>query len=90
MSQFEASLTRPHRKQHHAGEIETFPTGRMTYLAPKPLPTGGLPVDYSHAVGVINDRYLDCGIGMSSAFMWQMTLGVPFGFFCLVHWFFQR
>jgi hypothetical protein len=55
----------------------------MTYLAPKPLPTGGLPVDYSHAVGVMNDRYLDFGIGKSDVFMWQMTLFVPFGFFLL-------
>lgn len=83
MSQLEASLIRPNRKQYHAGEIEAFPTGRMTYLAPKPLPTGELPVDYGHTVGVINDRYLDFGIGRSSAFMWQMTLGVPFGLFLL-------
>jgi|SRR5690554_954538 len=83
MSQFEVSLMRPNPKQHHAGEIEPFPTGHMTYLAPKPLPTGALPMDYSHAVGVMNDRYLDFGIGKSSVFMWQMTLGVPFGFFLL-------
>ncbi|HDZ39451.1 MAG TPA: hypothetical protein ENH62_14450 [Marinobacter sp.] len=83
MSQFEASLTRPHRKQHYAGDIEAFPTGHMTYLAPKPLPTGALPMDYSHAVGVMNDRYLDFGIGKSAVFMWQMTLFVPFGMFLL-------
>lgn len=83
MSQFEAPPTRSHRRQHHAGEIEPFPTGHMTYLAPKPLPTGEMPVDYGHAVGVINDRYLDFGIGMSSAFVWQVTLGVPFFGFLL-------
>src|SRR5690554_6937035 len=83
MSLFEAPLIRPHRKPHHAGEIEPFPTGHLTYLAPKPLPTGALPMDYSHAVGVMNDRYLDFGIGKSDVFMWQMTLFVPFGMFLL-------
>lgn len=74
---------RPSRKRHQAGEIESFPTGRLTYLAPKPLPTGELPVDYGRAVGTVTDRYLDFGVGNSFAFAWQMVLGGPFGLFLL-------
>jgi len=73
---------RPSRKRHQAGEVESFPTGQLTYLAPKPLPTGALPVDYGRAVGTVTDHYLDFGVGNSFAFAWQMVLGGPFfGFF---------
>lgn len=75
---------RPSRKRHHAGEIESFPTGRLTYLAPKPLPTGALPVDYGRAVGIVTKQYLDFGVGNSFAFAWQMVLGIPFAGFLLV------
>jgi len=74
---------RPSRKRHQAGEVESFPTGRLTYLAPKPLPTGELPVDYGRAVGAVTAHYLDFGVGNSFAFAWQMVLGGPFGLFLL-------
>ena len=43
----------------HAGRSEPFPSGRLTLLSPKPLPTGLPPVDHGHAVGEVNDGYLD-------------------------------
>lgn len=73
----------PSRKPHQAGEVEAFPTGRLTYLAPKPLPTGALPVDYGRAVGAVTARYLDFGVGNSFAFAWQMILGGAFFGFLL-------
>ena len=74
---------RPSRQRHQAGEIEPFPTGRLTYLAPKPLPTGALPVDYGRVVGTVTEHYLDLGVGKSFAFAWQMVLGGPFFLFLL-------
>ncbi|WP_300498321.1 hypothetical protein [Marinobacter sp.] len=74
---------RPSRKPHQAGEVESLPTGRLTYLAPKPLPTGALPVDFGRAVGFVTDHYLDFGVGNSFAFAWQMVLGGPFVLFLL-------
>ncbi|TBW43763.1 hypothetical protein EZI54_23955, partial [Marinobacter halodurans] len=73
----------PDHKRHHAGEVEPFPSGRITYLAPKPLPTGLPPVDHGHAVGTVTDHYLDFGVGNSFAFSWQMALGGPFACFLL-------
>ncbi|MDY6842070.1 MAG: hypothetical protein SV429_11355 [Pseudomonadota bacterium] len=74
---------RPSRQRHQAGEVESFPTGRLTYLAPKPLPTGALPVDYGRVVGTVTEHYLDLGVGKSFAFAWQMVLGGPFFLFLL-------
>ncbi|WP_349972808.1 hypothetical protein [Pseudomonas caspiana] len=62
----------------HAGMIETFPTGQVVYLAPLPLPTDLPAQDYGHAVGDLNDTYLDFGVGLPAVFGWQMTLGGPF------------
>ncbi|MEC7727615.1 MAG: hypothetical protein VX555_02975 [Pseudomonadota bacterium] len=81
MTQF-AKSSQEH-KRHHAGAVEPFPSGRITYLAPKPLPTGFPPVDYGHAVGAVTQHYLDFGVGNSSAFAWQMTIFGPFGLFLL-------
>jgi hypothetical protein len=58
--------------------VETFPTGQVVYLAPLPLPTDLPAQDYGHAVGDVNDTYLDFGIGLPAVFGWQMTLGIPF------------
>ncbi|MCL1476582.1 MAG: hypothetical protein MH219_02935 [Marinobacter sp.] len=38
-------------------------------------------MDHGHAVGEVNDGYLDFGTGVTSVFGWQMTLGGPFGLF---------
>jgi hypothetical protein len=67
---------------HHsptAGMVETFPTGQVVYLAPLPLPTDLPPQDYGHAVGEVNDTYLDFGVGLPAVFGWQMIVGHPFG-----------
>jgi hypothetical protein len=66
---------------HHnptAGMVETFPTGQVVYLAPLPLPTDLPAQDYGHAVGEINNTYMDFGVGLPSVFAWQMGLGAPF------------
>ena len=67
-----------------AGKVETFPSGRLTFLAPLPLPTGLPPTDHGHAVGEVNDRYLDFGVGLPPVFGWQVTLGTPLAGFVLV------
>lgn len=63
-------------KVHRAGDIEPFPSGYTTYLAPLPLPTEASP--YSPYVSDLNDTYLDFGGGKPQVFAWQMTLGGPF------------
>jgi len=62
----------------YAGMLESFPTGLITYLAPLPLPTDLPAQDYGHAVGEVNDAYLDFGVGLPAVFAWQMGLGTPF------------
>lgn len=71
-----------------AGRSEPFPSGRLTFVSPRPLPTGLPPVDHGHAVGEVNDGYLDFGTGVTPVFGWQMTLGGPFGLFLLGAFFF--
>jgi hypothetical protein len=66
----------PVMKLHRAGDIEHFPSGYTTYLAPLPLPTEASP--YSPYVSDLNDTYLDFGGGKPQVFPWQMTLGGPF------------
>jgi hypothetical protein len=59
-----------------AGDIEPFPSGKITYLAPLPLPT---PMSaYGPHIGELNDVFMDFGLGSPQVFMWQMTLGGPF------------
>jgi len=67
-----------------ARRSEPFPSGRLTFLAPLPLPTGLPPVDHGHAVGEVNEGYLDFGVGTPPVFGWQMALGGLFFVFCLV------
>jgi len=71
-----------------AGRSEPFPSGRLTFLAPRPLPTGLPPVDHGHAVGEVNEGYLDFGAGATSVFGWQATLGIPFFCFLFIAFFF--
>jgi hypothetical protein len=67
----------PHLEQRRkAGDVEPFPSGKITYLAPLPLPTA-LPPHGPH-IGELNDVYMDFGLGSPQVFMWQMTLGLPF------------
>src|SRR5690606_1610060 len=61
-----------------AGDVSTFPGGRVSYLAPLPLPTGLPAQDHAHVVGVVNETYLDFGVGLPPVFGWQLTLGLPF------------
>jgi hypothetical protein len=63
-------------KRYRAGDIEHFPLGSTTYLAPLPLPTDSTP--HSPHVSDLNDTYLDFGGGKPQVFSWQMTLGGPF------------
>lgn len=66
-------------KQHRAGDVIGFPSGLVSYLAPLPLPTGSPTQDYAHAVGEVNDIYLDFGVGLPNVFAWQTKLGLPLG-----------
>ncbi|MDR9752757.1 hypothetical protein RG836_14980 [Pseudomonas sp. SZMC_28357] len=59
-----------------AGDVEPFPSGKITYLAPLPLPTP-LPPHGPH-IGEMNDAFMDFGLGSPQVFMWQVTLGLPF------------
>ncbi|MHC8339577.1 hypothetical protein [Pseudomonas sp. HLT2-19-2] len=70
-------LPSPHLEQSRkAGDVEPFPSGRITYLAPLPLPTP-LPPLGPH-IGELNEVYMDFGLGSPQVFMWQVTLGGPF------------
>ena len=65
-----------------AGDIEYFPAGHKTYLAPLPLPTGAQP--YCPYISDHNDIYLDFGGGIPNVFSYQVNLGGPFAYACLV------
>ncbi|CAI8946051.1 Photosystem I assembly protein Ycf4 [Pseudomonas sp. IT-P100] len=76
-TKIEMPLPSPHLEQSRkAGDVEPFPSGRITYLAPLPLPTP-LPPHGPH-IGELNEVYMDFGLGSPQVFMWQMTLGGPF------------
>lgn len=70
-----------------AGRSVPFPSGQLTFLSPRPMPTGLSPVDHGRAVGEVNDGYLDFGMGVTSVFGWQATLGIPFFCFLLFAFF---
>ncbi|SEN69734.1 hypothetical protein SAMN04487857_1491, partial [Pseudomonas sp. ok272] len=63
---------------HKAGDVEPFPSGRVTYLAPLPLPTSVPP--HGPHIGELNDVHIDFGMPSPEVFMWQVTLGGPFTF----------
>lgn len=63
-------------KPYRAGDVERFPSGSTTYLAPLPLPTDAAP--HSSHVSDLNDTCLDFGGGNPQVFSWQITLGGPF------------
>ncbi|EUB73874.1 hypothetical protein PMI27_003617 [Pseudomonas sp. GM41(2012)] len=59
-----------------AGDVEPFPSGKITYLAPLPLPTA-LPPHGPH-IGDLNEVFMDFGLGSPQVFSWQVVLGLPF------------
>ncbi|UCP11041.1 hypothetical protein K5R88_05210 [Pseudomonas sp. MM213] len=63
-------------QSRNAGDVEPFPSGRITYLAPLPLPTA-MPPHGPH-IGELNDVYIDFGLGSPQIFSWQVILGGPF------------
>ncbi|UIN54638.1 MULTISPECIES: hypothetical protein [Pseudomonas] len=65
-----------------AGEVEPFPGGKVTYLAPLPLPTPMPP--YGPHIGELNDVYMDFGAGSPQVFSWQVVLGGPLSLSVLV------
>ncbi|KPN91042.1 hypothetical protein AL066_12125 [Pseudomonas nunensis] len=66
----------PHLEpSRNAGDIEPFPGGRITYLAPIPLPTL-MPAHGPH-IGVLNDVFMDFGLEWPQIFSWQVILGGP-------------
>ncbi len=79
MSAKEKQTPRPDMASpHRAGDIEPFPSGKVSYLSPAPLPTESTPVDFNQAIGEVNDTYLDFGGSLPTPFTWQFTLGGPF------------
>ena len=75
------SKTNPSEQLPRAGRSEPFPSGRLTFLSPRPLPTGLPPLDHGHAVGEVNDGYLDFGTAVTPVFGLQIVLGGPLGLF---------
>ena len=67
---------------HRAGDIKKMLTGTETYLAPLPLPTDAQP--YCPYISDFNDVYLDFGGGKPNVFSYQLNLGGPFTFSCLL------
>ena len=65
-----------------AGDVEYFPSGRQSYLAPLPLPTSEHP--FCPYISGYDDIHLDFGGGQPKVFPYQFNLGVPFTFSCLV------
>jgi hypothetical protein len=65
-----------------AGDIEPFPSGKITYLSPLPLPTP-MPA-YGPHIGELNDVFMDFGLGYPQVFTWQVTLGGPFSVACMI------
>ncbi|UCP10933.1 hypothetical protein K5R88_04660 [Pseudomonas sp. MM213] len=63
-------------QSRNAGDVEPFPSGRITYLAPLPLPTP-MPPHGPH-IGELNEVYMDFGLGSPQIFSWQAILGGPF------------
>jgi len=59
-----------------AGDIDFFPMGRQTYLAPLPLPTEAEP--FCPYISDYNDIFLDFGGGKPNAYSYQIWLGGPF------------
>lgn len=79
MSQKAPDLPRPDiLRPHQAGDVQSFPGGKVLYLSPTPLPTGTAPLDFNQAVGGVNDAYLDFGGSLPTPFTWQVVLGGPF------------
>lgn len=68
---------------HHAGDTESKAGSRVTYLAPRPLPTGYARGDYLKGIGELNDTWLDYGVGWPKVFGWQLMLGGVTGI-CLI------
>ena len=59
-----------------AGDVEYFPSGRQTYLAPLPLPTETHP--FCPYISGYNDTFMDFGGGEPKVFTYLFNLGIPF------------
>ena len=67
---------------NRAGDVEYFPSGRQTYLAPLPLPSSEHP--FCPYISGYNSTFMDFGGGQPNVFSYQIWLGVPFTCSCLV------
>ncbi|WP_447956302.1 hypothetical protein [Vreelandella sp. EE7] len=68
---------------HQPGETQSLPGGRITYLSPKPLPTGHQALDLNGSISSLNETCLDVGGGYMDVFGWQLLTGAAFGLFLL-------
>ncbi|MFJ7793013.1 hypothetical protein [Pseudomonas sp. NPDC096950] len=81
-TKIDSAVPAPHfEQQRKAGDVEPFPSGKITYLAPLPLPTP-MPPNGPH-IGELNDVYMDFGLGWPQIFSWQVILGLPFSGTCM-------
>lgn len=79
MSQKAPDLPQPDTAQpHKAGDAHAIPGGRITYLAPSPLPTTHEALDLNGTISNLNDVWLDVGGGYMDAFGWQLLTGGTF------------
>ncbi len=74
------SIDEPQPVLKKAGDIEYFPSGRQTYLAPLPLPTEAEPC--CPYISDYNDTYLDFGGGEPNVYSYQIWVGGPFSATC--------
>lgn len=79
MSQKAPDLPQPDTAPpHKAGDAQAIPGGRITYLAPSPLPTTHEALDLNGTISNLNDVWLDVGGGYMDAFGWQLLTGGTF------------
>lgn len=61
-----------------AGRTEPFPSGKLTFLSPRPLPTGFPSRDHGHVIGEVSDGYMDLGGDRPRVLAWEAMFGGPF------------
>ncbi|RFA24397.1 hypothetical protein CAI21_21730 [Alkalilimnicola ehrlichii] len=61
-----------------AGDIKRFLTGKALFIAPLPVPFGGLAMDIGHNLVEVNEIYLDVDATHHTADLNQAFFGMPF------------
>ncbi|NUT75914.1 hypothetical protein HNO86_12760 [Pseudomonas sp. C1C7] len=61
--------------------MDSFSGGRITFMAPLPLPT--LLPPFGPHIGEFTDVHMDFGSGSPKVYFWQVTFGVPLAIACM-------